>query len=134
MFLLDGAVLSMFRRCERNPQTVPWVATQRTADRHLSVVTVGEVERGITQQERHDPSFSHAMAVWLDRPLTCYCERILLVDASAARRWGQSWATLVDDTADLLIADTALEHGLTVVIRSGRNFEPTEVPTRNRFE
>ena len=50
MFLLDTDVLSALRRRERHPGTVRWVASQRTADLYLSVVTVGEIERGITQQ------------------------------------------------------------------------------------
>ncbi len=133
MFLLDTDVLSALRRRERNPKTVAWVSAQRTADLYLSVVTVGEVERGITQQRRRDPAFAHELAIWLDRVLAWYGDRILLVDAATARRWGQLSATLGHDSADLLIAATALEHGLTVVTGNLQHFEPTGVPTLNPF-
>ena len=134
MFLLDTDVLSALRRRERHSGAVRWVETQRTADLYISVVTVGEIERGITQQQPRDPSFAGELALWLDRVLAWYSDRILIVDAATARRWGQLSATLGHDGADLLIAATALEHGLTVVTRNVRHFEPTGVPTLNPFE
>ena len=134
MFLLDTDVLSALRRRERHPEAVRWVETQRTADLYISVVTVGEIERGITQQQPRDPSFAGELALWLDRVLAWYSDRILIVDAATARRWGRLSATLGHDGADLLIAATALEHGLTVVTRNVRHFEPTGVPTLNPFE
>ena len=45
MFLIDTDVLSALRRRDRNPAVVRWVESQRTADLHISVVTVGEIER-----------------------------------------------------------------------------------------
>ena len=126
MFLIDTDVLSALRRRERHPAIVRWVEGQRTTDLHISVVTVGEIERGITQQ-RHNPAFARDLAVWLDRVLAWYGDRILPVDAATARRWGQLSAALGNDSADLLIAATALEHGLTVVTRNVRHFEPTGV-------
>ena len=134
MFLLDTDVLSALRRRERNSEAVRWMETQRTADLYISVVTVGEIERGITQQQPHNPSFAGELALWLDRVLAWYSDRILIVDAATARRWGRLSATLGHDGADLLIAATALEHGLTVVTRNVRHFEPTGVPTLNPFE
>ena len=131
MFLLDTDVLSALRRRERNPEIVRWMEGQRTANLYISVVTVGEIERGITQQQRHNPSFARDLGLWLDRVLGWYSDRILPVDTGTARRWGQLSATLGHDGADLLIAATALEHGLTVVTRNVRHFEPTGVGVYN---
>ena len=131
MFLIDTDVMSALRRRERNPSIVRWVEGQRTTDLHISVMTVGEIERGITQQQRHNPAFARDLAVWLDRVLGWYGDRILPVDAATARRWGQLSAALGNDSADLLIAATALEHGLTVVTRNVRHFEPTGVSVLN---
>ena len=127
MFLIDTDVLSALRRRDRNPAIVQWVEDRRTADLHISVVTVGEIERAITQQQRHNPTFARDLAVWLDRVLGWYSDRILFVDVATARRWGQLSAALGNDSADLLIAATALEHGLTVVTRNVRHFEETGV-------
>ena len=133
-FLLDTDVLSALRRFERNPKVVSWVEARRTADLYLSVVTVGEIERGIAQQQQRNPSFAQELALWLDRVLSWYGDRILPVDSDTARRWGQLSAALGQYGADLLIAATALEHGLTVVTRNVRHFQNTGVPTLNPFE
>ena len=134
MFLVGTDVLSALRRRERHPKLAQWLAGQRTADLYLSAVTVGEIERGITQQRRHDPSFAHELAIWLDRVLAWYGDRIVPIDIATARRWGQLSAILGHSGADLLIAATALEHGLTVITRNVRHFAPTGVPVINPFE
>ena len=133
MFLLDTDVVSGLRRRDRHPRIVRWVEVQRTADLYLSVVTIGEIERGITQQRRQNPSFARDLSYWLDRVMAWYGDRILLLDIATARRWGQLSAGLGYDSADLQIAATALEHGLTVVTRNVRHFEPTGVVTLNPF-
>ena len=129
MFLLDTDVLSDLRRRERNPEIVRWMSGQRTADLYLSVVSIGEIERGIARKRSRDPAFARVLAGWLDTVLRLYGERILAVDLTAARRWGRLSATIGHAGADLLIAATALENGLTVVTRNVRHFEPTGVPT-----
>ena len=133
MYLLDTNVLSALRRRDRNQEAVRWVESQRAADLFLSVITVGEIERGITQHLRHNPSLASELAIWLDRVLRWYRDRILGLDVATARRWGQLSAVLGHDSADLLIAATALEHGLTVVTRNERDFEATGVPVLNPF-
>ena len=133
MYLLDTNVVSALRRLERHPEVGLWLESQRTADLHLSVVTVGEIERGIAQQQRRNPAFAVELALWLDRVLRWYGSRILDFDLATARRWGQLSADSGHNSADLLIAATALEHGLTVVTRNVRDFEPTGVPVMNPF-
>ena len=127
MYLVDTDVLSALRRRERNPRIARWVLEQRAADLHLSVLSVGEIERGIGQQERVNPEFARALASWLDGVVAFYAERILAIDLATTRRWGQLSALLGHDGADLLIAATALERGLTVVTRNVRHFQPTGV-------
>ena len=127
MYLIDTNVLSALRRRRRNPGVVRWIESQRMADLYISVVTVGEIERGIVQQQRHNPDFAQDLSGWLDRILDLYGDRILPVDVATARRWGQLSAALGNDNTDLLIAATALEHGLTVSTRNVRHFEPTGV-------
>jgi hypothetical protein len=125
MFLVDTDVLSLLRRPERSPRISRWIAAQRTTDLYVSVVSVAEIERGITRQRRRDPAFAGLLARWLDTVLSLYGNRILPVDASTARRWGRLSGDLGHEGTDLLIAATAIEHGLTVVTRKVRHFEPT---------
>ena len=128
MFLIDTDVLSALRKPERNPAIVRWIRAQRTADLHVSVVTVGEIERGVASQWRRDPAFARVLAAWLDTVISLYSERILPIDLSVARRWGRLSEAVGHEGADLLIAATAIENGLTVVTRNVRHFEPTGVP------
>jgi len=125
MFLIDTVTLSELRKRERDPKVVAWFERQRTADLFLSVISIGEIERGIARQRATDPGFASALAAWLDRVLTLYGERILPFDLRAARRWGALSAALGHDSADLMIAATALENALTVVTRNVSDFEPT---------
>ena len=133
MFLIDTVTLSELRRRRRNPAVVAWFETQRTSDLFLSVVSIGEIERGFMRQRSADPAFADAFAAWLDRVLALYGERVLPFDLQAARRWGVLSATLGNDSADLMIAATALEHGLTVVTRNVSDFEPTGVAVFDPF-
>ena len=127
-------VLSELRRRQRDAGVVAWVAQQRQDDCFLSVVSIGEIERGIARRRSADPLFATELAAWLDRLLRLHGERLLPVHLAIARRWGKLSAELGHGNADLLIAATALEHGLTVVTRNLRHFTPTGVATFNPWQ
>ena len=133
MYLIDTVVLSELRKPQRDARLTAWVARQRTTDLFVSVITIGEIERGISRQRATDPDFAAALAAWLDRVLALYGERVVPFDLQIVRRWGQLSAALGNDSADLMISATALEHGLTVVTRNVSDFEPTGVATLNPF-
>ena len=133
MFLIDTDVLSALRRRERHPKIVDWLDRQPTTDLYLSVVTIGEVERGIVQQQHRNPSFAKDLSLWRDSVIAWYGDRIIDVDLPIARVWGRLTADLGHRAVDLMIAATALEHGLTVVTRNVRHFEPTGVETFDPF-
>ena len=118
----------------RHPNVVAWLEGRRTPDFWLSVVSVGEIELGIAQQEARDPEFARVLAAWLDSVLDLYGDRVLGVDRSTARRWGRLAGAIGHKGVDLLIAATAIEHGLTVVTGNVRYFEPTGVALCNPFE
>ncbi len=134
MFLIDTVVLSELRRRERDPGVVAWIGRQRPEDCFLSVVSIGEIERGIARKRTTDAGFGMQLAGWLDQLLRLYGDRLLPVDVGVARRWGQLSAELGHGGADLLIAATALERGLTVVTRNLRHFTPTGVATLNPWQ
>lgn len=128
MFLIDTDVLSALRKRERQPGVVRWIADQRVSDLYLSVVSIGEIERGLAGVKGRDPAFASRLEDWLDALLRLYGDRILPVDLVVARRWGRLSREVGHAGPDLLIAATALEHGLTVVTCNCRHFRPTGVP------
>jgi hypothetical protein len=133
MFLIDTVTLSALRRRQRYPTVVQWFARQRATDLFVSVVSIGEIERGIARQRSIDPAFAEALAGWVDTLIALYGERIVPFDLRAARRWGALSAALGHNGADLMIAATALENGFTVVTRNVPDFEPTGVAVLNPF-
>lgn len=134
VLLLDTNVVSALRRPDRHPQVARWAAQHQLRELFLSAVTIGEIQRGITQQERHNTPFAHALNVWLSRLLTLYGDRVLPLDVAVAQRWGHLSASLGYDNVDLMIAATALVHGLTVVTGNVRHFDRTGVPVLNPFK
>ncbi len=96
------------------------------SDLHLSVITVGELRRGIVRLEpgrRRDD-----LDYWLSDLLLRYGERILPVDLEVTERWAalaESARKLgrISEMTDELIAATAHVHGLTLVTRNIRHFE-----------
>ena len=133
MLLLDTNVLSALRRPGRHPQVTRWLAAQRPAQLFLSAVTIGEIRRGITLEESRDAPFARELTAWLSRLLTLFEDRVLAFDVRAAQRWGRLSGTLGHDNVDLMIAAIAWEHGLTVVTRNVKHFEPTGVRVLNPF-
>ncbi len=131
MYLIDTTVLSELRLSQRDPGVVAWISNQRQEDCFLSVVSIGEIERGIARKRSTDAAFATQLAEWLDQLLRLYGDRLLPVDVGVARRWGLLSTEIGHYSADLLIAATALERGLTVVTRNLRHFAPTGVPTVN---
>ncbi len=133
MFLLDTVIISELRKKRPNAGVVRWVSKQQDDQLHLSVVTLGEIERGIEKRRKADTEFSDQLATWLESLMRLYADRILPITPSVARRWGCLSAQLGHEGADLLIAATALTHGLTVVTRNVSDFEPTGANVINPF-
>ena len=134
MILIDTVVLSELRKKQPSAKVVRWLSAQRDSDLFLSVVSIGEIERGIEKLRQDDAAFAEALTRWLEDLLRLYGDRVLPVTATIARRWGRLSAQLGHDGADVLIAATALSHGLKVATRNVRHFAPTGVEVINPFD
>ena len=134
MYLLDTDVVSVLRRPERHPQVARWLALHQTERFYVSVITFGELQRGVDVAQRTDPVFAQDLLDWLNRLLEEWEGRILYVDSAISRRWGSVSASIGNKSADLLIAATALEDNLTVLTRNVHDFQPTGVRLVNPFD
>ena len=87
MILLDTVVVSELRKSRPNARVMAWMRGLRETDVFLSVVTIGEIERGIAKVR--DSEFALALTRWLEELLRFYGDRILPVTPDIARRWGR---------------------------------------------
>lgn len=133
MYLLDTNVISALRRADRAPQVAAWLRGHDESGLYLSSITIGEIARGIRQQERRDPDFARDLTVWLDRTVRIFADRILSFEAEDARIWGRLSAELGHSGADLMIAASGLRHKFTVVTGNIRDFAPTGVDLLDPF-
>jgi predicted nucleic acid-binding protein len=129
-FLLDTNVVSEIRR-GRDQQVRAWVGEVDDVDFHLSVLTLGEIRKGIELLRERDPAQADVFASWLGELHTRFADRIVPIDARIAEEWGRLNAAAPRNTVDSLIAATARIHGLTVVTRNTSDFEGCGVPLLN---
>jgi predicted nucleic acid-binding protein len=134
MYLLDTNVLSELQKQNRDPKVFAWVQAVAPADLFVSAISIGEIEFGIARLRGRDPVFEQRLSRWLDVTLRLYGERVLPLTTGIARRWGRLAAQQGNRQLDLIIAATALEHGLIVATRNVSDFAPTGVPILNPFD
>ena len=133
MYILDTNVISAVRRPDRAPQVAAWLQGKPEAALFLSVVTLGEIERGIRAQERQNPVFAADLRSWVDRTVRLFSDRLLAFGAEEARIWGRLTQDIGHGGADLMIAATALARGATVVTGNVEDFRSTGVALENPF-
>jgi predicted nucleic acid-binding protein len=133
MYILDTNVISAVRRPDRAPKVAAWLQGKAEQDLFLSVITLGEIERGIRQQEKRDPGFAGDLKIWLDRTVLLFSDRLLPFEAEDARIWGRLSAEIGHNGADLMIAASALRHAATVVTGNTQDFAPTGVGLEDPF-
>ncbi len=133
MYLLDTDVLSAARRPDRAPLLAAWLGAQAEAALFLSVITLGEIARGIRAQERQNPAFAADLRAWIDRTQHLFADRILPFGPDEAQVWGRLSQDLGHKGADLMIAATAIVRGAAVVTGNTADYRPTGVKLVNPF-
>jgi hypothetical protein len=134
-YLLDRNIVSELRKRERADAGVrQWFAGVDDSELFLSVLTVGELRRGIESIHRRDRTRALVLNRWFHALVTQYEARILLVDQKVAEEWGRMNALATLPAIDSLLAATAHVHGLTFVTRNTKDVARTGVPCLNPFQ
>lgn len=137
MYLIDTNIISEARKGKRaNPGVQRFFETvgRDEQDVFLSVITIGELRRGIElMQHRGDADQAAVLEAWLTDILNEYSDHILPIDADTAQLWGRLRVPHPENALDKLIAATALIHDLTVVTRNQRDFQGAGVKVLNPF-
>ncbi len=137
-FLLDTSVISELVKKSPHAPVLEWLEAQDEMTLYLSVITIGEIEKGIARLSAS--AHRTRLQSWLRRDLIeRFDNRLLSLDLRAVTRWG----VLVGESEkrgvplpviDSLIAATALVHGLTVVTRNVGDFDRCGVQCLNLWE
>jgi toxin FitB len=134
-YLLDSNIVSELRKRERADAGVrQWFAGVDDSELFLSVLTVGELRRGIESIHRRDRTRALVLNRWFHVLVTQYEARILLVDQKVAEEWGRMNALATLPAIESLLAATAHVHGLTFVTRNTKDVARTGVPCLNPFQ
>ncbi len=131
-YLLDTNVLSELRRKTPNAGVVAWFSRRPASTLFLSVLTLGELRKGV--EGVSDADRRMALLDWLEADLpNFFTGRILPIDTHIADRWGRIVAAAGRPlpAIDSLIGATAIHHGLSLVTRNVRDFSDLGVDVIN---
>lgn len=131
-YLIDTNVLSELRRKSPDPGVVAWFSQRPATTLYLSVLTLGEIRKGIEGVD--DEIRRQALLDWLETDLpTFFTGRILSIDGAVADRWGRLIAAAGRPlpVIDSLLAATALEHDLVLITRNIKDFSGLPVQIFN---
>ena len=134
-YLIDTNVLSELRRKEPNVGVAEWFSQRQATTLFVSVLTLGEIRKGIDMLPDNDRKF--ALLDWLEVDLpSFFIGRILAVDVSVADRWGRliAQAGRPMPAIDSLLAATAIHHELKLVTRNVHDFEFTGLEVINPWK
>ncbi len=121
-FLLDTCIISELSKPNPDARVAQWITSQHETDFCLSVLTIGEIQKGITKLT--DSKKKLSLQEWLDQELKARFEnRILAISGRVAQKWGEIQGDSERQgkkmpVIDSFIAVTGLVHNITVVTRN----------------
>jgi predicted nucleic acid-binding protein len=130
-YLLDTNVVSETRKKKADAGVTAFLEAVDSSALYLSVLTLGELRRGVAAKKRDDPVAAKSLAAWAEGLEIGFADRILGIDAAAARLWGDWSAERPRPVVDTLLAATAAAHGLTLVTRNARDVQDVPVKVFN---
>lgn len=122
-YLLDTNVISeLMKAGKASPAVMAWHNHHRDCRLYLSVISLGEIRRGVEAKRLVDPGRANRLEFWLQQITVQFATRILDFGAQEADIWGRIAPTERLPEADTMLAATAIEHQLTMVTRNFKDF------------
>ena len=133
-YLIDTNVMSEARKRSPDPNVMAFLASIRSAEMFISVLTIGEIRSGVERLRRKDAVQADALDHWLTGLCTSYADRIVSIDADVAEEWGRLSALDPLPVIDGLLAATARCRGWTLVTRNTSDLARCGVRLLDPFE
>ncbi len=137
-YLLDTCVISELIKPEKNNKVVKWIKKRKESSLFISVLTIGEIQKGISKlPDSHKKEY---LKTWVDNDLKKrFAGRILEITEEIATSWGEIQAKSESEgkkmpVIDSLIAATAIKNNLTVVTRNIKDIENSGCKSINPWE
>lgn len=137
-FLLDTCVISEFVRKSPSKKVIAWLNSKSNDDLYLSVITIGEIQKGISKLPYSQKRLT--LQKWLDKDLSNqFDNRVLDISKGIIDRWGRMQGGSESEgktlpVIDSLIAATAIHHGMTISTRNVSDLELCGASVRNPWE
>jgi len=134
-YLLDTCCISELVKKKPNPEVEKWFASQDEQSMYLSVITFGELRKGI--EKLPDSKKKNELNRWIKKDLNNrFKNRILNITMDVVNKLGEILATTEKQgrslpAIDSLLAATALVHDLTIVTRNTQDMEGSGVDIIN---
>jgi len=135
MFLIDTNVICEIRKGARaNSAVRAWFFHHAAQAHYLSVLTVGEIRRGVEQIRAKDPAQGRVFDRSLTEIVAIFEGRILEIGPNESEIWGRLCPQERMPDVDGLMAATAISHDLVVVTRNIRDFVRSGIEVVNPWE
>lgn len=137
-YLLDTCLISELTKKEPDSNVLLWLGKQDESTLYLSVLTMGELQRGISKLL--DNRRKEELQAWVNNDLAArFNGRILSIDVEVAGAWGTLVGTAERlgkklPVMDSLIAATANTHNLIVITRNTRDMERCQAKVFNPWK
>jgi predicted nucleic acid-binding protein len=133
-YLLGTNIVSEVRKTAPDPHVMRWFDGVDQRELRLSMLTLGEIRRGIERVRVRDPAKADAIDRWLDGLVAQFSSRIAAIDADVAITWGRISAPRPLAVVDGLLAATAKVNGWTLVTRNVGDLAGVDVSLLNPFD
>ena len=131
-YLLDTNVVSELRKTKPHGGVLAWLKNLRDEQIFLSVVTLGELQRGIERTTARDRIKAEEIEAWVER--LAGSAQILPMDGRCFREWARLMQGKQDHLLeDAMIAATGRVHELIVATRNDQDFAQFDVMLVNPF-
>jgi toxin FitB len=134
-YLLDTCLISELAKSEPDKKVVDWVLSENETSFYVSVLTFGELHKGI--EKLPESKKKETLQVWVEDELkNRFLNRIIGIDIGVSLVWGKIQCLAEKNgkpmpAIDSLIAATGIVHDLTVVTRNVTVMEQSGVKLLN---